>query len=166
MAKAAPKTLEHINVGLAAGRLELESAPLTALGADAAAVALGIVDLGQIMALQHTDAKIDAASQSPAVRVITLAEAADIRGTEEHQDVHKAPGVHLMVPFLGFFDVDELDATLVPFRPPFPLEHPDTHAHAGVFMLVPFVSAPIRFPAYTTFQPDGRAELQYLVRIG
>ena len=84
MAKTTTEALKHVNVGLSTGRLEFEGSPLAPLGTDATAIALLIVNLGKIVALKNAKTKIDTTSQGIAVRIITLAEAANKRRTEEH----------------------------------------------------------------------------------
>ena len=62
MAKAATEALKLVYVSLSGGRLKFEGAPLAPLGTDATAVALLIVNLSKIMALQNAETKIDAIS--------------------------------------------------------------------------------------------------------
>ena len=55
---------------------------MASLDTDSAAVTLLVIDYGYMVALEYPDAKINRIPQSIAVRIITLAETANIRRTK------------------------------------------------------------------------------------
>jgi hypothetical protein len=77
----------------------------------------------------------------------------------------ESPVIHLMVPFLGFIGVEELDPTFVPLGPAFPFEHAYTHPHAGILELATLISCQIVFAADAGDKANRRTQLKDLVSI-
>lgn len=136
-AQTTAEALELVDIGLLLCGREAQGLELATVDAGGTAAAQVVIYFSHVVSLpQELNTMVDGGPDGAAVRIVAVADAAQVWSAKGKQCLHQSPLVHLGHGVFSFVWGKELYAAAVGFRPPLPLIHTWPHAHAGEVLFV------------------------------